>query len=221
MLSAMQAIANTTTSVAEVTPSPIEVSANGSITSTAAAMRSWRACGMAASLEPQDALAEQATRADQQDEQHEEINGRLRELRIAERDHQALHHADDEGSDDDTPERPESADHHHDKGRSYDLVAHRRVDREDRREHHAGQAGKSDAEKRNRRHVWLERDPQRADHVGALDTGAHDASERGPLQQVPEARDAGGRHEQHQDAVIGIDEAADEQLAAELARNRI
>ena len=40
----------------------------------------------------------------------------------------------------------------------------------------------------DRRHVGLERDAERADHVGVLHAGAHDAAEGGALQQEPEAR---------------------------------
>jgi hypothetical protein len=59
-------------------------------------------------------------------------------LRIAQGDDQAFHQADDDRSHDDAPERSQAADHDHDEGRRYNLAAHGRVDREDRREHDAG-----------------------------------------------------------------------------------
>src|SRR5262245_61266422 len=116
-------MAKTTTSVAEVTPSPSEVSANGKSTRATAAMRRSRACGILhASFEALDALAEQAARAHQQDQEHQQIHGRLGELRIAKGHHQPLHQADDHGGNDDTPEGAKAADHHHDEGCRYDLI---------------------------------------------------------------------------------------------------
>ena len=174
---------------------------------------------MHASLEPLDALAEQAARAHQQDQQHQEIHGRLGKLWVAEGHHQSLHQADDHGGNDHTPEGAKPADHHHDEGSRNDFIAHRRMDGKDRRQHDAGETGEPNAEEGHRHHIGLERDAERADHVRALHAGAHHAPEGRALQQKPQTTDAGRRHQQHQHAVVRINEACDEQLAAQLGGN--
>src|SRR5262249_19645871 len=172
-----------------------------------------------ASLKSWDALAEKTTRADQQHQQHEQIHGCLGELRETEADHQTLDQSNDEGSHDYAPERPKSTDHHHNECRGYDVVAHRGVDRENRRKHDASEAGKANAEEGDRGHVWLKRYAEGADHVRALHSSANDASKCGSLEQKPKAANAACRDSKHKHTVIGINEGANEQLTAQLGGN--
>ena len=97
------------------------------------------------------------------------------------------------GGRDHAPERAEPADHDDDERRGEDLRAHRRMHAGDRREQHAGEAGEADAERRDRRHVGLERDAERADHVGVLHARAHDAAERRAVEQEPGRAHGGDR----------------------------
>src|SRR5262245_27008836 len=108
MLSAMQAMAKMTTSVAEVTARPMRSSPNGSMASTAAAMiRGKRSPSIARSLEPLNAFAEQPARPEQQDQHHQQIDGSGGKRRVAEGDDHPLDQADQQCGDDHAPERSE------------------------------------------------------------------------------------------------------------------
>jgi len=89
----------------------------------------------------------------------------------------------------------------------------------DRRQQHAGKPCKSDAERRDRRHVRRERDAERADHVGVLHTRPHHASERRAVDDKPGRRDRRNGDAEDDQAIARIDEIADEDLAAQLRRN--
>ena len=93
--------------------------------------------------------------------------------------------------------------------------------RVDRRQQHAGEAREPDAERGHRRHVGLQRNAERADHVRVLHAGAHHAAERRLLQQEPEPGNAGDRDADQHHAIERIDEAADHHLPAQCLRNRI
>ena len=76
-----------------------------------------------------------------------------------------------------------------------------------------GRAHGADAERGDGRHVGLQRDAQRRDHVRVLDAGAHDAAEGGTVEQQPDAGDAGDGDQQQDAAVARVDEVADEDVA--------
>ena len=116
----------------------------------------------------------------------------------------AAHDADQQRGRDHAPERAEPADHHHHEGGGEDFCAHRRMDGDDRREQHAGKSRKADAERRDRHHVGLERDAERADHLGVLHAGAHHAAERRAVDQEP-----GERHGDDRDARASSGGSAD------------
>src|SRR5262245_35374861 len=208
ILSAMQAMAKTTTSVAEVTPRPIEVRANGSTISAIAAMIRSRICGIGSNalFESLDAFAEQPARPHEQDDKHQQIDRGLGVLRIAGGGHEAFGETDDHGRHHDAPERTEATDDDDHEGRGDDLRAHRGVDREDRRQHHPGKSGETDAEESDRGHVGLQRDAERADHVRVLHAGANHTSERRLLQQEPQSGDAQRSDCNDQRAIVGINE---------------
>src|SRR6516164_2538316 len=127
MLSAMQAIAKITTSEADVMVSPSASNMEGSTSRAIAAASSGigrRFHMLAASLEPRDALAEQAARPEQQHEQHQEIDRGGGGGRIADPDHDAFDETDQKRCRHHAPERSEPADHHHDESRRDDLLAH-------------------------------------------------------------------------------------------------
>ena len=84
-----------------------------------------------------------------------------------------------------------------------------------------GKAGKADADRGDRHHVGLERDAERADHLGILHAGAHHAAERRAVDQEPGERDGDRRDHQHHQAVLRIDEVAEEQLAAQEVGHRV
>lgn len=107
------------------------------------------------------------------------------------------------------PERAEPADDHDDEGGGDDLLSHRRMDGEDRRQHHAGEPANPYREG-HRRHVRLERDAERTRHVRVLHAGTHHAAERGLLQKQPKPRDAGDSRGDDDDAMIGIERSANE-----------
>src|SRR5207253_1978678 len=69
-----------------------------------------------ASLEPHDALAEQAARPEQQHQQHQEIDRGGGSRGIPDADHDALDEADQQRCGNDAPERSETADHHDNEG---------------------------------------------------------------------------------------------------------
>src|SRR5215831_13950422 len=122
MLSAMQAIAMMTTSVALVSVSPPASNANGSTTSAIAAMTTG--CSAPTTLlEPEYPFAEQAARTEQEHEHHQQIHRRFRRG-WKEVHGQSAHDADDDGRADDTPERSQSADHDDDERRRQDLGTH-------------------------------------------------------------------------------------------------
>src|SRR6267142_6843541 len=100
MFSAMQASANTTTSVADVMVRPSASSTGGSTSSPNAAISSGmgKRFHITASLEPRDALAEQAARPEQQHQKHQQIDRRGRGRGIADADHHAFHEADQQRS---------------------------------------------------------------------------------------------------------------------------
>src|SRR6267378_3433931 len=96
MFNAMQASAKVTTSVAEVMVRPSASSTGGNTRSPSADISSGigrRFHISSASLEPHDALAEQAARPEQQHQQHQEIDRRGRGRGIADADHDALDEA--------------------------------------------------------------------------------------------------------------------------------
>src|SRR4030081_1480201 len=82
---------------------------------------------LSASLEPHDALAEQATGPEQQYQQHQEIDCRGRSRGIADADHEAFDEANQQRRGNDAPERSEAANHHDDEGGGDDLLAPRRM----------------------------------------------------------------------------------------------
>ena len=95
------------------------------------------------------------------------------------------------------------------------------MDRIDRRQQHAGEPRKPDAERRHRGHIGLQRNAERADHVGILHAGAHHAAEGCLLQEQPQAGNAGYGDAEQDHAIERIDEAADRDLAAQPGRYRI
>src|SRR6266852_8623017 len=150
MFKAMQATAKITTSVAEVMVRPSASSTGGNTKSPSAAISNGigrRFDISSASLEPHDAFAEQAARPEQQYQQHQKIDRRGRGRGIADADHDAFDEPDQQRRSNDAPERSETADHHDDEGGRYDLLAHRRMNRIDRRQQHTGEARKPDAER--------------------------------------------------------------------------
>src|SRR5262245_46951005 len=170
-------------------------------------------------LERLDALAEKAARAHQQHQCHQQIHGGFAPGWV-EVDGDAAHDADKDRGGDDAPERAQAADHDHDEGGGEDFGPHGRVHACDRGEQHAGKSGQSDAERRDRRHVGRQRDPERADHVWVLHARAHDAAERGAIDDEPGRGHRGYRNAQDDEAVSRINEVANEDLAAQLARDR-
>src|SRR4030088_2279449 len=96
MFSAMQASANTTTSVAEVMVRPSASSTGGSTSRANAATSNGigrRFHITAVSLEPRDAFAEQAARPEQQHQKHQQIDRSGRGRGIADADHDAFDEA--------------------------------------------------------------------------------------------------------------------------------
>src|ERR1700694_6295785 len=100
MLSAMQAIAKITSSVSDVMVRPSASSTGGNTRSPRAAISK----GMGgrfhigrASLEPGDALAEQAARPEQQDKQHQQIDRGGRGRGIADADPDPFEHTTQQG----------------------------------------------------------------------------------------------------------------------------
>src|SRR6478672_1112061 len=97
MFRAMQAMAKITTSVAEVMVRPSASSTGGSAISPSAAINSGiggRFDIASASLEPRDAFAEQATRPEQQHQQHQKVDRSGRGRGIADADHDAFDETD-------------------------------------------------------------------------------------------------------------------------------
>src|SRR5215475_2559296 len=215
----MQAMANTTTSIAERSGSPARSSAKGSSASASAATTSGVCSWRIGLLELLDALAEQAARAQQQHQRHQQVHGGFAPRRI-EVDGDAAHHADQQGGGDDTPERAQSADDYDDEGGGEDFRPHGRMHAGDRRQQHAGKAGEADPEGGNRRHVGRQRDAERADHVGILHAGPHHPAERGAIDDEPRRRHGGGGNRQDHQPIARVDEVADQDLAAQFRRDR-
>ena len=124
------------------------------------------------------------------------------------------------GGRDHAPERAEPADHDHDEGGGEDFRAHGRMHAGDRRQQHAGKTGEPDAERRDRRHIGRERDAERADDVGILHAGPHHPAERRAVDDEPGRRHGRDRDGEDDEAIARIDEVADEDLAAQLRRDR-
>ena len=142
-----------------------------------------------------------------------QIHRRLAPGRV-EVDGDATHDADERGGGDHAPERAEAADHHHDEGGGEDLGAHGRMHAGDRRQQHAGKPGEAEAEGRDRRHVGLQRDAERADHVGVLHAGAHHPPEGGAVDDEPGGGDGRERDGEDAEPIARIDEIAEQNLAA-------
>jgi hypothetical protein len=113
----------------------------------------------------------------------------------------AAHHADQEGRDHHAPEAAEPADHHHHEGHRDDLGAHGRMHDRDRSKECTPECGHAHAEHDDRGHVGLQPDAECCDHVRPLNAGAHDAPERGLVQQEPDAEQDCGDHDQNEQAV--------------------
>src|SRR3712207_3039697 len=113
----MQAMAKITTSGAEVRVRPAPSNSGGASTRPSATASSGRRMSrrMVSGLQPLEAFAQEATRADQEDEEHQEVDRGLLGRRI-ELDGEPAHHADDDGGQHHTPEAAEAADHHDDEG---------------------------------------------------------------------------------------------------------
>ena len=90
----------------------------------------------------------------------------------------------------------------------------------DRREQHAGEPGKADAERRNRGHIGRKRDAERADDVRILDAGAHDPAECGAVDDEPGRRHRDHGDEQDEEPVARVDEVAEQNLSAQFRRYR-
>ena len=117
---------------------------------------------------------------------------------VAESYDQALHQPDQQRRHHHAPERAQTADHHDNERRRDDFLPHSRMHGVDGREQHAREARKPDAQRCDSGHVWLERDAERADHVGILHAGTHHAAERVRLQQEPKPGHAQDRDTQKQ-----------------------
>src|ERR1700680_750789 len=97
-----------TTSVADVMVRPSASSTGGSTISPSAAISSGiggRFTIAAASLEPHDAFAKQAARAEQQHQQHQKVDRRRGGRGIADADHDAFDQPDQQRRGNDAPER--------------------------------------------------------------------------------------------------------------------
>ena len=78
-----------------------------------------------------------------------------------------------------------------------------------------------DADRRDRHHVGLERDAERADHFGILHARAHHPAERRAVDQEPGERDGDCRDHEHHEAVLRIDEVTEEELPAQEVGHRV
>src|SRR6266478_9022760 len=209
MFSAMQASAYVTTSVAEVMVRPSASSTGGSTRSPRAAINSEigrRFNISSGSLEPRDAFAEQTPWPEQQYQQHQQIDRSGGGRGIADSDHYTFDETDQQCCGNHAPKRSEAPNHHDHEGRRDDLLAHRGMDGIDRRQQHAGEACEPDAECCNRRHIGLQRNAERTDHVWILDTGADHAAEGSLLQKQPQAGDASRCNAKQYHAIKRIDE---------------
>src|SRR5262249_53026877 len=68
--------------------------------------------------------------------------------------------------------------------------------------------------------VRRERNAERADHVGVLHARAYHAAEWGAIDDEPGRRHSGDRDGQNDETVSRVDEVADEDLSAQLRRDR-
>ncbi len=67
---------------------------------------------------------------------------------------------------------------------------------------YAGESSEPDPKRSDGGHIGLERDAERADHVGVLNTGSDDAAERSPVEQQPQPRHAQDGDAEQNGAVI-------------------
>src|SRR5947207_12372982 len=131
MLSAIHAMPMMTTSVALVSVSPPESSANGKMASAMAATATGERSAFIPrprcaerSFEPQNAFAEQSARPKQQHEHHQQVH-RCFGRRRKEINGESAHDTDDQRRAHDAPKRTQAADHDDDERCGENFRAHR------------------------------------------------------------------------------------------------
>ena len=76
--------------------------------------------------------------------------------------------------------------------------------------HDASKRREPDADRNHRRHHGRQRNAERAHHVRVLHSGAHDPAEGGLVEEQPQAGDGQHGDAENDEAVIGVDEAANQ-----------
>ena len=143
-------------------------------------------------LQPLEALAQEAARPDQKDEEHQEVHRGRSAMGGKNWTVRPRHHADDDRGQHHAPEAAEPADDDDHEGGGDDLAAHRRVNAADGGQRDASKRREPDADRNHRRHHGSQRDTERAHHVRVLHAGAHDPAEGGLVEEEPQADD--GKH---------------------------
>ena len=103
------------------------------------------------------------------------------------------------GGDEGAADRADAADDDDDEGQDQDVLAHADLHGEDRRLHHAGEAGERGAEAEHQRVEQLDVDAERADHLAIGGAGADQhADARAHHQDVEQQRDRERRQDDDQ-----------------------
>src|SRR5574343_896754 len=147
-------------------------------------------------------LAEQAGRADQQDDDHDHEDDHAGGFRVEHLGH-ALDQPQPEAGQDRAQDRAHATDDDDGEDDDDQVRPHQRIDLEDRRRQHAGEGGQRHAvaigESDQQRYV----DAQRLDHLRILGAGAQVGAELGPFGHVPGAEADSQRRDDHQAAIDG------------------
>ncbi|MNM93768.1 hypothetical protein D3C81_1061510 [compost metagenome] len=130
--------------------------------------------------------------------------------------HHALHHTHQQATDQRTAERAHATNHHHHEGDAENFRADKRLGATQRGEQHPGDTRQANAEGKGQREQAEDIGAQQRDGFGALTASAYQGAEAGAFEQQPQAEpDQGGEADQEQ-AVVGVDEVAEDQHSTQL-----
>src|SRR5574343_1851027 len=162
-------------------------------------------------------LAEQAGRADQQDDDHDHEDDHAGGFRVEHLGH-ALDQPQPEPGQDRAHDRAHAADDDDGEDDDDQVGAHQRIDLEDWRRQHASEGGQSDAvavgDGDQQRHV----DAQGLDHLRIFGAGAQVGAELGPFDHVPGAETDGQRGDDDPATIDGQEHEAEIDAAGQRLR---
>ncbi len=146
-------------------------------------------------------------RAQQQHGGHGDVDHQARALG-PHRAHHALHDADQEAADQRAAEAAHAAHHHDHEGHAQRLDAHEGLGTADGRRQHARDGGGGRAEREHQAEDAEHVDAQQRHHLGRFAACAHRAAQSRAFEHPPQAHGQHGGETDHEEPVLGIDEAA-------------